>query len=309
MHGIQFDRFGGSGVLALTETTRPIPTPTQILVKLVSSSVNPIDLMIRRGEYPKVRSDKLPYLGGRDAAGIVAQVGIHVADEWLGRPVFGMPEMDRGTFAEYVVLNLSEVAVAPSSVALQDLGSVPLAALTAWQGLHLHGHIQPGQKVLIQGASGGVGHFAVQIAKAAGAKVYATASRHNLAFLEELGTDIPIAYDLDDPGTFTKDIDLMLDLVGGATVTKSLGLMRPGGSVISTVIAPDAAAVAAAKIGKGAFFIAASSGDDLAKIAGLMDSGKLKVSIGQRYRLCDTALAQDRLDHGGVPGKIAIAIA
>jgi len=308
MRAMRFDSFGDSSVLALRDIPRPVPAAGELLIRLNSTSVNPVDIMIRGGGYPRVTAASLPYVGGRDAAGHVEAVGEGVDDSWRGARVFGLPEMDRGTYADYTILKLSQLSRAPDNMPIEDLGCVPLAALTAWQALHDQGEIASGQRVLIHGGSGGVGHFAVQIAKAAGAKVYATASSRNTGFLRELGADTAIAYDRENFEEIANDIDLVFDTVGGKTLQRSVAVVKPGGAIVSAVAAPDLSAARQVGLRKALFFIAESRGDQLSEVARMIDAGMLRVVIGRRFPLAELAQAQDLLTTGGTCGKIGVSI-
>jgi len=193
MNAVVLHRFGGAEALNFETIELPSAKAREVLVRSTSTSVNPVDFKIRNGDVPGF-ADKLPYVLGRDAAGIVERVGADVSSFKIGDEVFGMPGFDRGTYAEFVILHENELAVAPRRLGLADAGAVPLAALTAWQGLMEHGKLEKGQAVLIHGGAGGVGHFGIQIARAAGATVITTASAKDRAFLIELGADEVIDY-------------------------------------------------------------------------------------------------------------------
>lgn len=305
---VQFGAFGGVENLTVATARRPVPGPGDVLVRQVASSINPVDLMIRRGGYPAVPPEKLPYVGGRDVAGHVVEVGEGVDPAWIGRAVFGAPDFDRGAFAEYIVMRPDELAQVPSSLPLHEAALLPIAALTAWQGLFRHGALQDGETVLIHGGSGGVGHYAVQMAANAGARVIATASDRNRTFLQELGADQVLAYDTQSFDETLTGIDLVLDLVGGATQQRSWAVLRDGGRMISAVAEPDAQAAALRKASVAKFFIAQSRPDDLARIAGDVADGRLRSHVAQWYPLAQVAKAQAALETGGIRGKLGIEI-
>ncbi|WP_172328459.1 NADP-dependent oxidoreductase [Mangrovicoccus sp. HB161399] len=309
MTAVVLHRFGGTDGLRVEQVVRPAPGPGEVLVRIAGTSVNPVDLMIRRGGYPRVGPERLPYIGGRDVAGHVAETGAGVDPGWMGRAVWGSPDFARGTFAQHIVLKLSEASAAPAGLPLADAAAVPLAALTAWQGLHRHGGIAAGQRVLIHGGSGGVGHFAVQMAKLAGAEVLATASARNRGLLERLGADRAIAHDTERFEAAAGGVDLVLDLAGGDVQARSWAVLRPGGRLVSAVAEPDPAQVAAKAALGSCFFIAESDGGDLARIAGLVAGDRLRPLIHARFPLEELAAAQAALEKGGVAGKIAITVA
>ncbi|MXN17845.1 zinc-binding dehydrogenase [Pseudooceanicola sp. GBMRC 2024] len=308
MTAIQLTAFGGPETLRPARIDLPVPGPGQLLIRQVASSVNPVDLMIRRGGYPRVGPQDLPYVGGRDVAGHVVSLGAGVDPAWVGRAVWGHPGFERGAFADYIVLELSELSPAPQRLPLEDAGCVPLAALTAWQGLHRHGGIRAGETVLIHGGSGGVGHFAVQMARAAGARVIATASERNRALLEDLGADQVVAYDTEAFDAQLSGVDLVLDLIGGQTQARSWAVLKRGGRMISAVAPPDADQIAAHDAEGSRFFIAEPDAGDLETLAGLFDDGTLRVVISAWYPLAETAEAQRVLERGGLPGKIGLRI-
>ena len=199
-------QFGGGDQFRLEEIERPSPGPGEVLIRIAGTSVNPVDAKARAGELPQMfPAERLPLLLGFDASGRIEEVGAGVTDWQTGDAVYGFPGADpgtamqfsRGTFAEYVCLRTDEIAAAPQSIPLAEAGAIPLAAMTAWHGLMTQGEMKPGQRVLIQGGSGGVGHFAVQFAHRLGATVYATASGRNTEFLRELGADVAIDYSTD----------------------------------------------------------------------------------------------------------------
>ncbi len=308
MAAVRLHAFGGPDGLRLDRVARPEPGPGEVLVRQVSTSVNPIDLMIRRGEYPRLARDVLPYLGGRDVAGTVEAIGPQTDPAWLGRKVFGLPDLARGSFADFAVLKAGEFAAAPEGVVGAHLGSIPLASVTARQALHKHGRIAPGQRVLVHGGSGGVGHFAVQMARLAGAEVLATASRRNTGLLEDLGAHRAIAHDAEQFEEAAGQVDLVIDLIGGAVQERSWAVLRPGGRLISAVAEPDAARAAKAGAAEARFFIADGYADDLEAVAEAFDAGQLRVLVSRLFPLAETAAAQAALEAGGKPGKIGIAI-
>ena len=188
MKAIRIERFGGPEVMQLRDVEVPEPKTGEVLVKNFFVGINPVDYKIRQGQYPEVKQDKLPLTLGREVAGVVEKVGQGVSDFKPGDRVFAMIGADGG-YAEYARVPAAHLARIPAALDWPVAAGVPLAGHTAWQALVEHGHIEQGQKVLIHGGTGGVGHFAVQFAKVKGAQVYATASTDSLAFLRELGVD------------------------------------------------------------------------------------------------------------------------
>jgi NADPH:quinone reductase-like Zn-dependent oxidoreductase len=216
MKAIRIHGFGGPEVLELDDVPIPQPGEDELLVRICAASVNPVDYKIRRGTVPWVNREMLPITLGHDLSGTVesAGAGIDVFDD--GEAVYAMlGGIDRGSYAEYVLVRPNEAAPKPKRLSHIEAAAVPLAALTAWQGLFDHGHLEAGQTVLIHGGSGDVGHFAIQFAKVTGATVFTTVSAQNLDFVRELGADRAIDYQSQRFEEIARDVDLVLDLVGG----------------------------------------------------------------------------------------------
>ncbi len=304
MHG-----FGGPDVLKLEEITRPEPGMGELLVRVAATSVNPIDYKARTGSIPQMfGEDKLPLVLGWDVSGRVEQVGKGVIDWKVGDAVFAMPALDRGSYAEFIVLKPDETAAAPTTLPLTDAGAIPMGALTSWQGLMRHGKLKRGQRVLIHGGSGGVGHFAVQFARAAGATVFATASGKNKAFLTELGADTVIDYEAERFEDVATDIDLVLDLVGSEMQKRSWSVLKPGGTIMSSVQQPDEGRARAVGALPGKWYTAEPSREDLTEIAALIDAAKVRLTISSRFTLDQVAEAQATLAKGGVRGKVLVTV-
>ena len=308
MKAVRIHGFGGIETLSHDEIDVPKPAAGEVLVRLSATSVNPVDYKMREGKFPPVQADMLPYILGRDVSGQVEAIGDGVASTGVGDAVYAMPGFDRGTYAEYIVLKEAELSAAPSRIDLTDAAAVPLAALTAWQGLFDHGGLEKGQRVLIHGGSGGVGHFAVQFAKAEGATVFATGSSDAQDFLRGLGADRAIDYKTERFEEIATDIDLVLDLIGGETQERSWSVLRPGGTIISSVEEPAEAKARAVGARPGKRYTAHPSGADLTEIAALIDTDVVNLVIARRFTLERVADAQQALENGGVQGKILVTI-
>ena len=215
MRAVQIEQFGGPESLQLRDVRRPTPGEGEMLVRVRAAGVNPVDYKIREGRVPFVTQDKLPYIPGRDVAGEVLECGPDVKKFSKGDRIFAMPGFDRGGYAQYVLIRENEAAPKPALLDDIGAGATPLAALTAWQGLFRHGELKAGQRVLIQGGSGGVGHFAIQFAKARGAYVATTVSSANVGFAKELGADQVIDYKHQRFEDAIERVDMVFDLVGG----------------------------------------------------------------------------------------------
>jgi len=316
MKAMMLPRFGGVDQFRQEVIERPSPASGEVLVRIAGTSVNPVDAKARAGELPQMfPAGRLPLLLGFDASGRVEEVGMGVTDWKIGDSVYGFPgadpgtsmEFSRGTFAEYICLRTDEVAAAPQSIPLADAGAIPLAAMTAWHGLMTQGELKQGQRVLIQGGSGGVGHFAVQFAHRLGATVYATASRRNTEFLRELGADVAIDYDTDDLKEFAGQMDLVFDLAGNKAEESSWAALKPDGMLVLAAGQPNPA-LARAPGQRSAFAMAQSTRDDLGRVARMLDDHLLRLTISGRYTLAQVGEAQARLEQGGSRGKLLVTV-
>lgn len=307
MKVIRIPEFGGPEVLRLESVAVPKPGIGELLVKVGAAGVNPVDYKIRNGKYPAVKQDKLPYVLGRDVAGTVVECGPSAAHFAKGDAVFAMPGIGRGGYAEYAVVKVSEAAPKPESLDVIQAGAVPLAALTAWQGLFKHGNLKSGQRVLIHGGSGGVGHFAIQFAKAKGAHVITTVSAANVDFVRRLGADEVIDYQAQRFEDVIAEVDLVFDLVGGDTQERSWKVLKRGGVLVSTLTEPSQDD-AAARGARGLRYTVTESGADLAAIGELIDSGKVKPVITKTYQLKEAAAAERFLEQEHPAGKVVLSV-
>ncbi len=308
MKAIRIHKFGGPEVLIYEDAQKPKPAADEVLAKVFASGVNPIDWKIRAG-YAQTRFPvNLPLIPGWDFSGEIEQIGSDVSNLKVGDEVYGKPDATRdGTYAEYVVVKANQLNFKPKSISHRKAAAVPLAGLTAWQALFDHGHLHQGQIVLIHGASGGVGSFAVQFARWKGAYVIGTASAENTDFLYDLGVDEAIDYKNQKFDEQTCDVDLVIDLIGGETQMRSLAIIKNGGRLITTV---------AAEFGKQAKardihlenFLAKSKPSDLQQIADLIDSGKVKPVIAGFLPLKEAAKAHEQSETGHTRGKIVLTI-
>src|SRR4051812_32425575 len=261
--------FGGPEVLQADDVEPSLPDASQILVAVKAASVNPVDFKIRSGKYPAVKEDRLPYALGRDVSGVVEKCGAQATIFKIGDEVFGMVGINGGGYAEKVVLDQKAIARKPPSPDHVHATAIPLAGQTAWQGLFRWGQLKAGQSVLIHGGSGGVGHFAVQFAKAKGARVLTTVSTDNVEFARSLGADVVIDYKTQRFEDHASDLDMVFDLIDGETRERSWGLLRQGGTLVSTLSAPSQET--ANKFGVRALrYTVEADGGELAGIADLV---------------------------------------
>ena len=305
MHAIRIHEFGGPEVLRNDTIALPLPQDDEVLVRVHAASVNPIDYKIRSGD--RGDAEKLPITLGRDLSGVIESCGPSVQGLRAGDAVFALLGWDRGSHAEHVVVKAVEMAPKPSNLSHAEAASVPLAALTAWQGMVDHGGLAKGQRVLIHGGAGGVGHFAIQIAKALGAWVATTCSATDLDFVRELGADQAIDYKAQKFEDELKDIDLVYDLIGGETQERSFQVLRHGGALISTLQEPDKAK-AIAKGARIAHYMAAPNAAELAQIGRLIEAGEIRPHVAKTYVLEQAAQAEAVLEKEHVRGKIVLTV-
>jgi NADPH:quinone reductase-like Zn-dependent oxidoreductase len=305
MKAIRIHEFGGPEVLRAEDLPAPQPGPGELLIRVHAASVNPVDYKIRNGGY--LPADQLPLTLGRDVAGVVEAAGPGATAFEPGAEVYVMLARDKGGYAELVTSKAEDCAAKPRRLDFIQAAAVPLAALTAWQGLFDHGGLEAGQTVLIHGASGGVGHFAVQFAHVKGARVIATASGRDLDFLKSLGADVVVDYHNQKFEDAAHDVDLVYDLIGGDTQTRSWSVLKQGGAMISTVQEPDKA-LAAEKQARSSRYMAQPNGSQLAEIGRLIDGGKVSPTIARTFPLDQAADAERELENEHVRGKIVLEV-
>ena len=308
MKAVRIHEFGGPEVLKYDDAPQPRPGPDEVLIKIHATGVNPIDWKIRAGHAQGKFPVNFPLIIGWDVSGEIEKVGSEILNFRIGDEVYSRPDPTRdGTYAEYIVVKVSQVNQKPKSIDHNKAAAVPLAGLTAWQGLFTHGQLHEGQTVLIHAASGGVGTYAVQFAKWKGAYVIGTASEDNIDFLYELGADEVIDYKNEKFEKQVKDIDLVFDLIGGDTQRRSLEIIKNGGRLITTV-KPENQEEAKAKSIHIEGFMAQSLPGDLQQIADLIDSGKVKPIVSEIMPLEQAAEAHKKSEKGHTRGKIVLRV-
>jgi len=308
MKAIRIHEFGGPEVLKLENAPRPKTGADEVLIKVFATSVNPVDWKIRNGQRKKKFPTSFPLIPGWDVSGEIEEVGSGIKNFRRGDEVYSRTDLTRnGAYAEFVVVKADQVEMKPKSIDHEQAAAVPLAGLTAWQGLFDHGHLQPGQKVLIHAASGGVGTFAVQFAKWKGAFVAATTSKENINFVKQLGANEVIDYKKEKFEDKLKDIDLVFDTIGGATQKRSLKVLKNGGRLITT-LKPENQGEAKAKNIHVEGFTAQSYPEELEQIAQLIDAGKVKPVITVIMPLERAAEAQKLSEEGHTRGKIVLKV-
>lgn len=313
MKAIYYLEYGPADVLQFGEQPTPEPKAGELLVRVHASSINPVDWKIRSGDLRLVSGFCFPQIPGRDVAGVVERVGAGVTGFRPGDRVFGMVDTLGGANAEYAVLPAKVAAALPAGLSFAEAAAVPLAGLTALQGLRDRGQLTAGERVLINGASGGVGTLAVQLARLLGAgHVAAVCSARNAALVRGLGPDEVIDYHEHD---FTRDhgrYDLIFDAVAHSSYLQSKAALRPGGRYVTTVIdAKDAALGLPLSVfsdKKLAMVLARDRGSDTRQLAQWLAAGQLRPVIDSTFPLAETAQAQRLSEQGHAAGKIVLTV-
>jgi len=251
---------------------------------------------------------QLPWIPGYDIAGTVEKVGGKVSKFKVGDPVYAFISIPTGGgYAEYALAKPNQVALKPATISFVEAAGVPSVALTAWQALVDKANLQSGQTVLIHGASGGVGMFAIPIAKIRGAKVFATASTANQDFLKQLGADVAIDYKTQKFEDIAKEVDVVVDGVGGETLARSYSIVKRGGILVGLVGRVDQAQLDKHGI-RGVSLEAEYNGDELAQIGKLIDERKIRVIVFQTFPLVEATEAQEKADTGHARGKVVLKV-
>jgi NADPH:quinone reductase-like Zn-dependent oxidoreductase len=308
MNAVRIHEYGNVDVLKLEETPLPRIGVDELLIKIFASSVNPVDWKVREGHLQGMKLHHLPLTLGWDVSGVVEKTGSAVTNFKVGDEVFTRPAIERdGSYAEYIAVKADDVARKPRTVSHLQAAVVPLAGLAAWESLVQVANIQPGQKVLIHAGSGGVGHLAVQLAKAKGAYVIATASTRNVVWVKSLGADEVIDYKTQQFDEIVSDVDVVFDTVGGETQADSWKVLKKNGILVSITNPPDEAI--AAKHGvRSAFVFIKPNASSLQSLAELIDAGKIQPHIDRIFSLEQIKEAQTWSQSGHSIGKIAIEI-
>jgi NADPH:quinone reductase-like Zn-dependent oxidoreductase len=302
---VRIHRFGGPDVVRVEEVEPSMPDAAQMLVSMRAASVNPVDFKIRDGQYPAVKEDRLPYTLGRDVSGVVEKLGAQATRFKVGDEVLGMVGIGGGGYADEVVVDEAAMARKPAGLDYTHAGAIPLAGQTAWQGLFRYGRLKAGQSVLIHGGSGGVGHFAVQFAKAKGARVLTTVSTDRVEFARSLGADVVIDYKTQRFEDLARDLDMVFDLIDGETRERSWPLLNKGGVLVSTLTGPSQQT--AAKYGVRALrYTVEADGNELDEILSLVSAGKVKPHVEKTYPLREAAQALNAVERGDSVGKIVL---
>jgi NADPH:quinone reductase-like Zn-dependent oxidoreductase len=309
MKAVRVRSFGKADVLRIEETPRPIPGRREVLVRIHAAGVNPVDWKTRAGAGAAGMVKRpFPLVLGWDFAGTVAALGEGVTELAEGDAVYGMVRIpDEGTYAEYVRVPVEHVARKPETLTFEEAAAVPLAALTAWQALFGAAQLKAREKVLIHAAAGGVGHLAVQLAKAHGAYVVATASASNHDFVRALGADEVIDYTRERFEDRVADADVVFDTMGGDTQARSFYALRRGGTLVSILSTPNADKARELRVHATWIFVQ-PSGAELMEIAKRIDGGKLKPVVSDIFPIREVEEAHRRGERGHTRGKVVLRV-
>ncbi|MFE5495386.1 NADP-dependent oxidoreductase [Streptomyces virginiae] len=295
-------------VVRVADAPVPAVGPQDVLIEVRAAGVNPVDHLIVKGF---MSADALtgPVVIGNELAGVVTEVGAEVTRFAVGDEVFSRvdPRVG-GAFAEYAAVDQSLVAAKPAALTFEEAASLPLVALTALQALTEQSDVRAGTRVLIHGAAGGVGSAAVQIAKKLGAEIVATASADTVDLVRELGADRVIDYRAEKFDEVVSDVDVVLDTIGGETQERSFGVLKTGGTLVSTIPIADAEAKKARWNVEARSFFMHPDGEQLAHLAGLVEAGQLRPIVEMVFPLDETAAALQKVERGGARGKTVIAV-
>lgn len=309
MKAVRIHSYGGPEVLSYEEAPRPSIGADEVLIRVHAAAINPVDWKVREGYLQGFIDYQLPVTLGWDVSGVVEEVGEAVTDLRVGDEVYARPDIARdGAYAEYLAARASEVALKPRSLDHVAAAAVPLAALTAWAALFDAADLQPGQTVLIHAAAGGVGSFAVQLAKWKGARVIGTASGANHDLVRELGADEVIDYTTTRFEQAVRDVDVVFDTVGGDTLARSWGVLKRGGFLVGVVEPPDQATAAAHGVRSAHVFIQPDKAK-LTKLAELIDAGVVRPQVSTVLPLAEARRAHELSQTGHTRGKIVLRVA
>ncbi|WP_298210693.1 NADP-dependent oxidoreductase [Acidovorax sp.] len=324
------EKYGKNGLRA-ADVPAPEVGPQDVLIRIGAVSINPLDKMVRNGEFKLLLPYKTPFVLGHDLAGTVTQVGAEVRDFKIGDEVYARPrDLRIGAFAEFIAIHHADIALKPPSLTMEEAAALPLVALAAWQALVELAQIKPGQKVLVHAGAGGLGSTVIQLAKHLGAYVATTANGKDAQRLRGLGADEVIDYTKADFAREISGYDFVLDALGGDNLAKSLTVLKPGGLAVSVVGPPDAAF--AAKIGRPllkpvmallslrvraqarklgvryAFFFMRADGAQLKTLAALYDAGTLRPVLDRTFPFDETLDAIAYVEQGRAKGKVVVSM-
>lgn len=308
MKAVRIHAYGGTDALVYEDAPRPSAGAGEVLIRVHATTVNPFDCAVRAGYVSGYFNHTLPLILGTDVSGVVEEVGAGVTGFARGDSVYARAGVTRdGAYAEYVLAAATDVAAKPASLDHVQAAAIPHAVLTAWQALYVATELEKGQTVLIHGAAGGVGHMAVQLARLRGAKVIGTSSTH-LEFLRDLGVDEVIDHAATPFETLVRDVDVVLDLIGGDTQQRSWAVLKKGGILLATVQPPSEETALAHGVRQQ--FIASSPpiGQTLTEVAALVDAGKIKPEVSRVLPLQEIRRAHELIEGRHTRGKIVLRV-
>ncbi len=309
MKAVRIHEFGSSNKLVYEDAPKPEAKDGEVLIKIAAAGINPVDSMIGAGKMEAMVHHTLPLILGWDAAGTIEAVGPGVTNFQPGDAVFAFANIRvNGAYAEYISLPAAIVVPKPQSLSFDEAASVPLAGITAWEALFEQANLQSGQTILIHGAGGAVGGFAVQFAKAKGTTVYATATGDDVAYVQGLGADTVIDYKTEKFEDKAHGLDAVLNTLSGDTRARSWGTLKDGGVLVSTLPGAEATPEAAARGIVGKSFSAHPDASYLAEIGRLVDTGQVKVRVGAVLTLSEARQAQEQATGGHTQGKVVLSV-
>lgn len=332
MKAFVVDKYKKKGALRLANVPEPEVQDTDVLVRVHATAVNLLDSKLRDGEFKLILPYRPPFILGHDVAGTVVRTGSKASRFKVGDEVYARPRDHRvGTFAEFIAINEADVALKPKNLSMTEAASIPLVGLTAWQALVEVGKVKPGQKVFIQAGSGGVGTFAIQLAKHLGATVATTASARNAELVKSLGADVVIDYKTQDFEKVLSGYDLVLNSQDPKTLDKSLGVLKPGGQLISISGPPDPAFAKEAGLNlflklimrllsrgvrkkaerlglRYSFLFMRAQGQQLSEITSLIEAGVIRPLVDKVFQFENTGDALAYVETGRAKGKVVIAV-
>lgn len=306
MRVMRYDGTGAASGMHIETAPKPMPRPGEVLVQVAAAGVNPLDVPLRL-DGPGVGAATFPAISAHDISGRIVATGAGVDPVLMAKDVFALVPAPGSGYAEYVAVSADLVVPKPPRLSYAQAAAVPLAALTAYQALFVEGQLTAGQRILILGGSGAVGHLAVQLAKHAGAHVLATASPDNLEYVRVIGADDAIDSREKRLEPLTGQVNFVLDTVGGDALRRAYRIVRPGGTVISTVETPDAAQLTERKLQGGRVSVHPDR-NNLRQIALLIQTGAVTPTVSMMYPLADGGVAQDELSRLHKPGKSVLLV-
>jgi NADPH:quinone reductase-like Zn-dependent oxidoreductase len=296
---------GAPDVLKLQDVPRPEPKDDEVLIHVMAAGINPVDAFARSGRFG---GGKLPFTPGMDIAGVVEKTGAHATKFKAGDAVYAyLSFREQGGYAEYAIAKENEMALKPKNISFEQAAGVPLTGTTAWQALVDTAHLTPGQTVLIHGGSGGVGHLAIQIAKARGAKVIATASTAHQALLKQIGVDQPIDYTKTKFEDVVKNVDVVLDATRSDALQRSYGVVKKGGFIVSITGRPDPAELQKHGI-RGDSIMAHPEASVLDELTKLIEAKKITPVVSQVFPLAEASKAHQQIETHHTAGKIVLKV-